>query len=1048
MGRIIAAKKSLRTSHNRKIRQAICECLEERQMMSLTLEVRDASGGSAATVTQVGQVLNLELIAIITDANGDPSTDGLQDLNGDIESSAIDGHAVAGNLTAANIAPFNANGSAAGNEQDLNGDGNTDVGIPFSSSTTAGLYFARSSPAQTDQSSYAKIVGTSLEFEVGTLSYTVTSLNEGGSTGINFVPYVSTLPEAAGWIEDGQERDNTNGTYQAGTPYVVSDESIIPAPVMNNSSFSVVRNTPTTLDEFTGANLVVALNPASVVIVSPPTHGTASLITTGSTAGQILYTPTAGYLGADSFTYKVSDDDGRVSNTATVSVNVVLPPPPVAGAVTDTTFRNSPVTVSVVGADTSADGTIEDGTVAVATQPADGTAVAETNGTILYTPTSGFVGTDSFTYTVADSNDQTSTPGTVTITVVLPTPPVATAVSGNAYEGTPINFDLASGATSSAGTINPASILIVTPTVNGTVVPQADGTVLYTPTPGYIGTDSFVYTIDDTLGDVSNQATFSITITHAAPPVITDSVAPVLTGQNNVINVLSNASSGAPLVPSTVAIVTSPLDGKASVNASTGAITYLPNAGFVGTDSFTYTVGDVNLDTSNPATVSVNVGATLSQAKGAAHSLVFTDSAGGSETISLNRGTAEVYFDGNTGTLAIAKNGKGTITSKGLSVASITLTGTTSASALSIKGLAKDPLNIAGITDAAPLGSISAPYTNVSGAISLDSASSLTLGTVVADSLTVGAAAPGRFALTAGAVTVNGAFTSAVPITSLKVASLTVDSLTAPSIGSITDAGAFSGNTVTLHPAGKTPAISSARITGAIAGTWTVTGNLGSITAGAINSSWVGTISGAISTLIIKSGGLASNLTASSIGSLTVTGAVTSGNITAGSVSLIHVIGGITGTTLTAGAGGLRELLVSGAITNATVTSTGAIGTIEAGSVGGSNFSAGVPSTTTLPYATAANLGASVISTFRTNAFASSDILADRLGSVALGTVTASNGGAKFGIAANTIGSFSGVFGVIPARFGHAQLSTEAILQGYVVQDQLEFTDFELLIES
>ena len=47
-----------------------------------------------------------------------------------------------------------------------------------------------------------------------------------------------------------------------------------------------------------------------------------------------------------------------------------------------------------------------------------------------------------------------------------------------------------------------------------------DGTVIYTPTPGYVGPDSFVYWAqeDDPDGLDSDNATMHITVT--APPVV------------------------------------------------------------------------------------------------------------------------------------------------------------------------------------------------------------------------------------------------------------------------------------------------------------------------------------------------------------------------------------------------------------------------------------------------------------------------------------------------------------------------------------------------
>ncbi len=70
------------------------------------------------------------------------------------------------------------------------------------------------------------------------------------------------------------------------------------------------------------------LNPGSVSIVASPAHGVATV----NEAGAIVYTAVTSYSGLDMLTYRVSDNQGRHSNVATVYFNVVAgsggnPPP-------------------------------------------------------------------------------------------------------------------------------------------------------------------------------------------------------------------------------------------------------------------------------------------------------------------------------------------------------------------------------------------------------------------------------------------------------------------------------------------------------------------------------------------------------------------------------------------------------------------------------------------------------------------------------------------------------------------------------------------------
>lgn len=61
------------------------------------------------------------------------------------------------------------------------------------------------------------------------------------------------------------------------------------------------------------------LDPTTVTIVDQPLHGT---VTVNATTGVVTYKPAAGYVGADTFTYTVKDNDGNVSTPATVTLDV------------------------------------------------------------------------------------------------------------------------------------------------------------------------------------------------------------------------------------------------------------------------------------------------------------------------------------------------------------------------------------------------------------------------------------------------------------------------------------------------------------------------------------------------------------------------------------------------------------------------------------------------------------------------------------------------------------------------------------------------------
>ena len=93
------------------------------------------------------------------------------------------------------------------------------------------------------------------------------------------------------------------------------------------------------------------LDPATVTVIDPPDNG---LAVEKPLTGEIVYTPNPGFVGVDTFTYEVCDNDGLCSNEATVTVNVSGGGPPgqnvapVAIDDTASTQRNTPVDITIV----------------------------------------------------------------------------------------------------------------------------------------------------------------------------------------------------------------------------------------------------------------------------------------------------------------------------------------------------------------------------------------------------------------------------------------------------------------------------------------------------------------------------------------------------------------------------------------------------------------------------------------------------------------------------------------------------------------------------
>jgi uncharacterized repeat protein (TIGR01451 family) len=357
------------------------------------------------------------------------------------------------------------------------------------------------------------------------------------------------------------------------------------------------------------------IDPTTVSITHAPANGSVNL--TGAFTGYVSYTPDFGFTGTDSFRYTVKDSGGAVSNEATVTVTIRPDLPPVAVNDTATAYSGAPVTIDVLANDTEADDGIDPTTVQVVGGPGHGTASLEFDtqgnitGNIIYTSNTGFVGTDTFQYNVADAvGGQVSNTATVTVTVRANQPPVAVNDTATVFEGAPTPIHVLANDTEPDDGINPASVLVVTSPGHGSASPDfsGNGDIIYTPNAGFTGTDTFTYDVADFGGVVSNRATVTVTVqSNQAPVAVNDSVTTV-TNLQTTIDVLANDTEPDDGIdPASVFVVGNPAHGSA-VTDGLGNVLYTSNFGFTGTDTFTYDVADLGGFVSNVATVTVTVG--------------------------------------------------------------------------------------------------------------------------------------------------------------------------------------------------------------------------------------------------------------------------------------------------------------------------------------------------------------------------------------------------------------------------------------------------------
>jgi hypothetical protein len=234
--------------------------------------------------------------------------------------------------------------------------------------------------------------------------------------------------------------------------------------------------------------------------------------------------------------------------------------------------------------------------------PDNGGTADNNNNQIEYTAAPGFVGTETFIYTVSDGNGGSDT-ALVIMTIYVShsnAAPNAHNDSPETLEDSPIVIAVLNNDDDPDG--DSLSILSVSEPVHGTAVIQGSR-IKYTPKPNFHGSDSFTYTIGD--GEFTDVATVNITIVSVndLPQAASDS-ATTNAGANIVIRVLDNDRDPIEGSGLTITSVANPAHGTATTNGTT--ITYKPDAGFVGTETFTYTVSDGTDSVTGTVTVSVN----------------------------------------------------------------------------------------------------------------------------------------------------------------------------------------------------------------------------------------------------------------------------------------------------------------------------------------------------------------------------------------------------------------------------------------------------------
>lgn len=432
----------------------------------------------------------------------------------------------------------------------------------------------------------------------------------------------------------------TNGVVNSSPATVTLNVFSDARPVAMNDSYTVVTNGSLSvaaagiLTNDTDSDVGQTLR---VLPASQPTHGSLLLRTDGS----FVYTPDQGYLGADTFTYRVNDGFLDSTNLGTVSLSVATNAAPIATADTYSVNKNNVLIKNAANGVLKNDTDAEPLTASVVNAPTKGSLNLNTDGSFTYTPNAGVTNTtDTFVYSASDGS--LSANATVTVTIKdTSAPPTAVndtgyTVSANGVLTIAAATGVLTNDTDPDGDVLKA--LIGTAPAHGSVTLNTDGSFVYTPTAGYLGADSFTYVANDGIAN-STTATVSLTVGGAnSPPTIavpgnqvvfsdTDlviqsglSIGDPDAGANPVGVTLTSGSGNLTLSTSSNLTVsgngsqTVTITGTiANINTALTNLVYHPvSAGFTGTDQIAIAVNDNGntgsggAQTTN-ATIAVNV---------------------------------------------------------------------------------------------------------------------------------------------------------------------------------------------------------------------------------------------------------------------------------------------------------------------------------------------------------------------------------------------------------------------------------------------------------
>ncbi len=457
---------------------------------------------------------------------------------------------------------------------------------------------AHTQSAETDEDTSKRIILTGFDADGDKLIFLIVSQPAKGKiSGFNSATgQLDYIPDENYYGADSFTFKVNDGTDDSDAATVtINVKAVNDAPAANDDSAATNEDTSVLIDVLANDNDVEDGKPAIDAVTAQPAKGTAAIEN-----GKIRYSPNANANGADAFTYRVRDKEDA---TDTANVRITINPvsdAPVAQDVDVETNEDTPKPISLKATDADGDKL----TFKIESQPAFG-ALSNFNpstGQLTYTPKKDYNGQDSFAFSANDGSANSNTAAVKIKINPVNDPAVWQPLSNkNIDEDSPDNTIVYKNLKALCSDVDDQISMQITSAHNNyNLFFSANDLLIKSLKANYNGKETVRLSCNGASGS------FELTVNPVNDAPVTESQDVVTTeGTPKDIALKGSDVDGDPL---TFSVTLNPQNGNIqNFNSKTGALTYTPNAGFRGKDSFKFKAIDSSGAQSQEAVVSITV---------------------------------------------------------------------------------------------------------------------------------------------------------------------------------------------------------------------------------------------------------------------------------------------------------------------------------------------------------------------------------------------------------------------------------------------------------